>query len=95
MGTRPYSCPVCKGKTIVKKGFYPDEPERIKCKACYNGIVFGMSDEYTSIPFDSSRPYDPNYYQFQTNSLTQCASCRVWYSGAHFCPNTITVSEGE
>ena len=88
MGTRPYACPVCKGKLVVKKGFYPDEPERTKCKACLNGIVFGTVNEYIPIP-----PTQPNYWQ-PFGNMSQCPVCSSWYTGVHNCLGKVYSTPG-
>lgn len=80
MGTQPYLCPVCKGKTNVKKGFYSDEPERTKCRACVNGVVYGVTNDY----YWSTIPLTTPYAQSPSN-LSQCSACGAWYSGTHQC----------
>ncbi|SRR5258706_733907 len=80
MGTKPYLCPVCKGKTVVKKGFYPDEPDRTDCKACFNGIIYGASDDYTWTYTN------PNYYQYPYPTYYYtCPLCGGVYTGTHTC----------
>lgn len=41
---KPYKCPVCDGRCVVKKGFYTwkEEEEGVEqCKSCTRGIVWG------------------------------------------------------
>jgi len=42
---KPYACPICSGKGVVKKGFYPGntntDKKYVECRACKGkGIIF-------------------------------------------------------
>lgn len=77
-------CPVCNGRTCVKKGFYPDEPERIKCKACVNGVIYDFTGQtYTFPTYPTPGTTNPN----GLSNLVQCNNCKTWYSpgSGHSC----------
>lgn len=86
----PYTCPICKGKQTVRRGFYADYPiilepvpdpktGRQRCRGCLGqGILW----DHTTIQ------WTPNQYPNQYgNNLTQCGNCKQWYQfgSGHSC----------